>query len=46
MRSDVTSHVGFFSGLKIDDLIPQLKVRILELLLKMQPKLKVRPHIF
>ena len=25
----------------MEDLIPQLKVRILELLLKMQPKLKV-----
>ena len=29
------------AGHDIGDLIPQLKVRILELLLKMQPKLKV-----
>lgn len=36
-------HMSFddVAGHDIGDLIPQLKVRILELLLKMQPKLKV-----
>lgn len=33
--------VGGVVGHDIEDMIPQLKVRILELLLKMQPKLKV-----
>jgi len=33
------------AGHDVEDLIPQLKVRILELLLKMQPKLKVHTPI-
>ena len=41
--SFLSVHCLVSAGHDVEDLIPQLKVRILELLLKMQPKLKVQP---